>query len=285
MPAAETVRTALVITIVLLVGVVLAGSILSSSAASGGGQAFSQTSDAEITGGTGTLEKPAGSVIDNRSNTTLSLEDAIKLNGAPDSRVDIQTDASVSGDRDLCTIVALDPDELGNIPRDQVIAQAGDLIVHYNESNNEYQAWYYDATTRGSNEVSVAAPTPTNPTLVCGQVFGNGGGLTIFRNTTQGTSAVIDGTSTEPAPVAGNLDGLLEETRLYPDNLNTSQRADLDSQRVQAVTGITPTFRVAYDTAESSPSQVDAYFTTGDALLDECDVCDWHQRPGADSRD
>lgn len=254
---------------IVQLAVVLALSLLVVNALFGAGVGqnpgpFERTSDADVVNATGTLDTPRAATIQNYDNTQATLGDAVKLAGTADSYVDIQASASLDGDHEACTLAAADSSAVTN-DETRTMLQAEDLVLYYNGTSDRYEAWYYDDATRESAVVSVATTSPTDRTLVCGQVAGST--LTIYRGTTQGTTETLDGDQTTETPPDHNWDGELEETRLYNRTLNASQRSEFNSSRAVAVTGEEAAIRVMYDDKDGQPGTVPAHFADGSVEL------------------
>jgi len=90
----------------------------------------------------------------------------------------------------------------------------GSLLLNYNATQGNYTAWYYDDGSRDSYTVSVDSQSPQNR-LEHIAVVNNDSALTIYSNTTQGTSADLGTSSSADAPVnATSWNGTIDELRI-----------------------------------------------------------------------
>lgn len=222
------------------------------------------TDDVEIEGATGEVAISGDEAIREYNSVQSTLGDAVELTGASDSAVDVQASASVSGDQEVCTYATADSSAVSN-DETRVLYQVEDMVLFYNGSVDEYQTWFFDDGSRESATVGVAANDATTRTLVCGQV--DGSTLTVYRNTTQGATEALDGNQVTTEPANNNWDGTIEETRIFNRSLNSSQRSELNTTPALAVTGDAAAIRLTYDSFESNPNSVGAYFASGDAKL------------------
>lgn len=246
------------------IGLALVGLVMSSFFGAAGSGGVSQTDDVEILGGTGQLALSSGGSVDNVTAMQSTLGDAVRLTGAPDSKVSATTDANVSGDWSLCTHAAADPAVVSN-NESRSIAGFNAATLAYNGTSDEYVGHYWDAGSRNSYAVSVAAPSPEHRTLVCLQE--SAGTLEITRNTTGSGTVSLSADSTAPMPPAANWDGTVEETRVHNASLNVSQRSDMLAEPVLAVDGPAPAARLKYDVRNRGAASVPIYFGGGTATL------------------
>ncbi len=234
-------------------------------------QVTNATATVEIEGGDGTIVEDME--VQAINSSTTSLEDAVKLSGEPDSKVSASFDGDVDANWSVCSWAAAEPSVVdGNESR--TIVGYNDVVLSYNGSDDVYRAWYYDESSRNSYTAEVAAPTAnaTDSTLVC--AVGTESSLTVWRNTTAGTSVATTGESTAPAPPSANWNGTVEETRVWDYDLNSSQVSEFHSEPVLAISGPAPVARLTYDTWDRSSDSVRVHFAGGSASLSSASFTD-----------
>jgi hypothetical protein len=226
----------------------------------------SAADDVVLAGGSGQVATGPGESASDIRNVRSTVGDAVRLTGANDSEIDVQASPAISGSHELCTVATADASVTSN-DETRVLYQLKDLVLYYNGTTDRYEAWYYDDGSRESTVVGVAANDATAETLVCGQVNASTDTVTIYRNTTQGSSEVLDGDAPTESPPDNNWNGTIDETRVYNRTLTSSQRSEYNSTRALAVTGAAPALRITYDSFKSSPDSVATYFSGGGADL------------------
>jgi len=207
-----------------------------------------------------------GTDLESVVSVRTSLNDSVRLSGAADSNVTIDSPAELGHDLSVCTYAALNGSVVTNDETGLLLATQP-AILWYNGSTDTWEGYFYNTSSRNSFRASVAASSPQTPTLVCLNHADQS--LNLTANTTAG-SAVATGSSNiadYPENVS-NWHGRVEETRLYATPLNGSQRSEWVADPVLAVAGPAPATRVTYDTPlQTLPSTLPVYFSSGEATV------------------
>lgn len=248
------------VALVVLVAFYLLGPIASTMGMTGAGG--NVTTSEDIVGGSDQF----GDSVDSVNFVRSSLNDSVRLTGAPDSNVTIDSDADLGNDLSACTWGALDSSVV-TANDDGLLLATQQAVLWYNGTDDVYRGYYYNTSSRNSYVANVSASTPSSSTLVCLNHASQS--LNISANTTTGT-AVATGSSNSadyPANVS-NWNGTVDETRLFATPLNGSQRSEWVATPGLAVNGSAPSTRVTYDVYGSSyGSTVPVYFSSGSASL------------------
>lgn len=192
---------------------------------------------------------------------------AIQLNGSADSYAKSKTSVSLADERNwsLSTWARLQ-----TTGESQAVASLdGRVVIQYNQSTQQWVGWYYDDGSGYSYDVRVAAPNqPGNLSLVT--VTANASHLTIYRNTTQGSTANISTASVAPLNTSvSNLNGTIDEMRVFADATNDSEQSDLYSSPVAPRPERNRTGRIMYDEGSGTTSAF--YFTSTSVELSNAD--------------
>jgi len=251
-------------TVVLLVGVSLVDGVVSGI----GGQAGPVNTSASpdpVTGQAVSFEDTSGeATVTQVYDVVDSRGYAVALTGASDSYVQTDSDVTLTSDAtwSVSTYAAVDATATGTTMT--ALSVDGRILLQYNGTAGSWAAWYYNESSRNSYRVSVTAPDPTNLTRI--EARHNGSALTIYRNTTQGTTATTGTSNTADAwPDATNWDGRLDETRTFDDPLPSSERASLVTNPVGPAPGTNRTARLMYDQGGGTTTPI--YFAGADATL------------------
>lgn len=247
---------------VLLVGMLIMVVFSGPLGTGPGGSTAADQDTVDIVGGSETIST-GGATLENVSRVRTSLNDSVQLTGAPDSNVTLDTGAALDDTWSVCTYASADSSVVtGDETRLAITSQAASL--QYNGSTDEWQGHYLNTTSLDSYRASVAATSPTTPTLVC--LNHDGSSLNVSANTTTGGSVATGSANDAPLLNGSSWAGSLEETRRYETPLNGSQRTEWVADPVLAVAGPAPADRVTYDTrAGSAPASFDVYFASGSA--------------------
>lgn len=261
----ETVGSVVGIMALLLIGVVLLGMVAGMAPSFVGGAVGpgSQTDDVPVLSGTGTIQTGQGVSVDNVTSVLTSLDDAVELTGTAGSNVTIDSNADLGSEFSVCTYAQADASVVSN-DETRILLATESAVLQYNGTDNEWQGYYYNVSSRNSYRTAVAASSPSTPTLVCLNAAGSY--INVTANTTSGPNTVTTASNIAAYPQGDNWDGTVEETRLYGTPLTSAQRSEWVNDPVLALDGITPAARVTYDTRASSiPSTFPAYFGDGTA--------------------
>lgn len=248
-----------VFSVTLLLGLTITGSV--AEGLDDTKDPFNTTSSPDPETGTAvSFEDTSGSatileVFQVRDTTNTS----INLTGADDSFMESQAAFEVSTDDtwSVCTWASVAPGaESDNMT---AISANGRVLIQYDGSTSNWSIWHFDDGSSQSWRANVSAPNqPGNFSHICG--IHNGTHLTAFRNTTEGDSVSTE-TNDSIADVnvdSGNWNGRIDETRLFDQALNSSQRSALHDYGVRPLPNATRTARITYD--EGSGSTTEIYF-------------------------
>lgn len=204
-----------------------------------------------IDSGTGTNE----TVFDSRGH-------AINLTGADDSYVESESQFEIAADKTWTIHVGARVDSAAQNDTMTAISANGRVVVTYNGSVDEWQAWYYEEDDRDSYQVNVSATNqPQNYTHVF--VQSNGTHISIYRNTTQGSVANISQNDTVAAPINNsNWNGRLDELRTFDDPLTSTERSNLVADPVAPRVGTNRTSRIMFDEPARATQRI--FFTDTD---------------------
>jgi hypothetical protein len=116
---------------------------------------------------------------------------------------------------------------------------------------------FYQSGTQ-SARVNLTASDPQNLTKV--GVTRSGDTLTLEELNGSSTSISVNGTSADGRLNASGFEGRVDELRVFPDALNSSQKTQLATYPVRPVDGTTPLMRVMFDVEDDG---IPAYFISG----------------------
>jgi len=245
----------------LIVLVTVAGAVLlfaiplfSGLATQGAASAELQQDIVRTDGGSGDLS----ALVDSGLTVEQSLGDAARLDGTQDSYISGPVEANVSGDAEVTTWV-----RVNNTPGTQLVYADTERLLLYRGSTNEWVAAYYNATDGQTWTVTELANDPTTWTHVT--VAHNDSDLTIYENNTDtSTTTLTDGNAiTGNVTADSNLDGSLDETRVFDRVLTSTERQQLIDQPTAPLTGAERSSRIMYDTFADTPSSYPAFITGG----------------------
>lgn len=236
--------------VVLIFGVVIVNSLV-------GASVTTATDEARFDGGPNI--NPAAF---NVTSAQESLGTALALSGGA-SQVQADIPETGPGDIEFCTYVAV-----GNTDANVTVATAnGDVTIQYhgNRSIDRWVGVRYDEALTARADVTATATTPDHLTHVC--VRQASGTVTLALNGTDVASTPINSSSTAPNVRANTtaLNGTLEETRLYDDNLTAGERNTLVTSPTAPIDRLDPVARLYYDSrkpAGASVSSTPVYFAT-----------------------
>lgn len=246
------------VALIVLVLTIVVGPVASSlgvSTSDGG----NQTTSEDIVGGSETF----GSDVVGINFVKADLNGSVRLTGANDSNVTIESDANLGHDLSACTWGELDSSVVSN-NEDALLLATQEAITWYNGTADEWRGYYYNTSSRNSFRASVNATDPTNATLVCLNHANQS--LNVSENTTTGSSVATGSSNVADYPDnVTNWNGTVEETRLFATPLNGSQRTEWVGEPGLAVQGPAPATRVTYDTFADGKTNYVTYFASGSA--------------------
>jgi len=126
-----------------------------------------------------------------------------------------------------------------------ILSIDGRLILSHNATNNNWSVWYYNESSRQTYSVNVSEGSQPD-TFTHLSVQRSGPALTLYVNNTLNNSVDITKESYVKSPNASNLDGRLEETRVFDDDLTTGQRQQLIDSPIAPLEA-NRTARIMYD--------------------------------------
>lgn len=137
------------------------------------------------------------------------------------------------------------------------------LFTQNDTGSNVWQVHVFRSTS--SHVANVSAGSPTDWSVV--QVTRSGSNITIFNNNTQGESLDLSNDSVSNVNLTGasNFDGDLDETQLYQQALDSSQRQSLVDDPVHPL-GVAPNARMMYD-ERNGAGNLRLYFTSTSAKI------------------
>lgn len=178
---------------------------------------------------------------------------AVNLTGADDSYVQSDSGVTIATDQNWTVSGWYYVDSDAASRNMSALSLNGRVIVTYNGSANQWEAWYYDEGSSDSYTVTVPTSGNESGNFTNIQVVANGTHLTIYRNLTQGTVANISTSSLSDAPVnATNWDGRLEEVRTFDRGLDSTNRSAVFNSPIEEQPDLDPTGRIMFDQPDKS---------------------------------
>lgn len=236
-----------ILTILIVVIILLLGTQLFSVMTQGqSGTDESVTRDAGLLEGTDFTRLDTGEGSDETVWETTGY--AVNTSGASDSYVQSESGFEIASDGNW-TVSVWGYVDAGNVGENMSLASAnGRVIITYNGTNSEWQAWYYDEAQRNSYEVSVPTSGDEVGNFTNLQAWANGTHFTIYRNGTQGDIVDITTENITSAPVdSGNWDGRIEELRTFDKALDSTNRTYLVNNGAEEAPNFSPTSRAMFD--------------------------------------
>jgi len=193
--------------------------------------------------------------------------------GAPDSYLASDDSLTVASDQNWTAHQGVWVNQSAT-NRNMTVLALGDpnVLVRYdgNRSSAVWRLVYVGVTS--TNETTVSAPSPTDAT----QLFIGRSSNTLWINRDNSANATItvsdDSTGQTNLTTAKNLDGRLDETRMFDTRLNSSQRQSLVDDPITPLPGTDRTARIMYDERVVSP--VNVFFADGDATVSNATIAD-----------
>jgi hypothetical protein len=145
------------------------------------------------------------------------------------------------------------------------------LTLWYDESADEWRAFWYNESSRESATATVAAGGVTTPTVVA--VRHDGTGLNVSANATTGadvTPTAGGGTVTD----AGTWNGTQDELRVFGAALNSSQLTTLRTTPTAPVPSVQTDSRLMFDVRGTSADSRPVYFSGGSVDLSGIEIVD-----------
>jgi len=158
---------------------------------------------------------------------------AVALTGADDSYTQTESDISLNTSQNW-TVSAWASRADSTAETQTVLSLDGEIIIAYNGTTGNWVGWFYDAGDRASYNVTVNATTPPGD-LASVVLVRDGDRLTIYENTTGGSSVMLTGTNTAADPNGTNWHGRLEEIRVHNSSWDATTRNNHYSNPIDPV--------------------------------------------------
>ena len=228
---------------------------------------------ANVNGGTGgdaesytdALQPSGDSVSLSGSNiSAVSVQQSLNDSAALDGSASITTDESYLGDATWTVSTWVQVDNTTGTR--QAVALDGQTWLVFNGTSSEWACWRY-ADGEGTHRVAVSAASPASWTNL--QCSHDGTTLELRRNDSAATASVVTdaANATGQTLVADNLDGRLDETRVFNSTLDSSEQSRLYQRPTAPAPGTNRTARVMYDAYGSYGSSLPIYIAGDSASL------------------
>lgn len=268
--ALAAIVTATIVGLALLIGVFVVGSFFESAPSADNGEVLEyETTDQYYELGGATAERG----INERVWDSTGY--AVDMDGSGSWRSTADVDWSSNGTWSVTAWAAADGGASGERA---VTSLDGNVVVTYNASSDEWRAWYYDAGSTDSWDVTVAAqsqPGDLEPVMVST----NETHMTIEAGDPAATNSVeLTNNTITASPNASGWDGQIDEFRTFDDPLNQSQRDELRADPIVELSGANQTSRAMFDewwredgrqSLFDAPGEIEL---TGDASLERSGV-------------
>jgi hypothetical protein len=204
----------------------------------------------------------------NETNVTAnqSLGTAAQLDGSQDSYVSSASAPDVSGDWSVSTHV-----RVRDTTTTQIVYSDAGRVLLYNGSANEYVGVWYDSATGETYAVRETANDAENLTHLA--LVHNSSRADTLRLYEDDTDVATTASTTGESFAGDNLNGTLEETRVFNDSLSASERSALATTATAPLPGSDRAYRVMYD-GYSVPSAFPAFFVDGSAGVGDINLVD-----------
>jgi len=258
----SVILTVVLIGLILFIGVSVVSSVIAvqDTSGSGDGERVDTQGDLIPSGGEVTVsgDDPQVQAVHQSLNDSAELDGGDSITGPDPNLDDTWTVSTWARVNDSTTDRLLYTDN-------------GTRWLTYNATNDEYACWRYDDSTAETHRVGVNAPSEADWTNV--QCEHDGSTLTVSRNgTNASTSVVTDATNATSATLTtDNLNGSLDETRVFNGTLSAAQRDQLYTRPTAPLDAGDRTARVMYDTYDSDFGGSIPVYIQG-ASLDESGV-------------
>lgn len=197
-----------------------------------------------------------------------SLGDAVRLDGTQSSYVSGESAPPDDGTWSVATWV-----RVNDTTSTQLVYSDPARTVVYNGSSGEWVAGYYDSSSGETWRVRTPATNETSWTHLTASH--DGSVLELAVNNSVAASTVTDGANATTVPLAaGNLDGSLDETRVFDAALASGERQQLIDRPTAPLTSTPRQSRVMFDSFSTSPSSFPAFFIGGDVTAGSVSLVD-----------
>lgn len=206
----------------------------------------------------GTIQTPGGLTTTSLTNVQQSLGTGVNLSG------DQYTARGLAPLEPPYTVTILV--ESATNASDQAvytINSDNQLALSYNDSRDEFRAFWYNDSSRESAVATVAAGDVTTPTLVA--VTHNGSHLQVSANATTGTGVIPTTGGGSPVEVP-TWRGTQDELRVFNATLSSTQLATLRSTPTTPLPAVDTTSRVMFDVRDGATSRP-VFFSGGSVDL------------------
>jgi len=248
----------------LAVTAALIGLVMSAFFAAAGGGGVVEFRETAVSLDGGSADLPGA----NETNVSAaqSLGTAAQLDGSADSYVTSDTAPDVAGDWSLSTHA-----RVRDTTSTQIVYSDDARVLLYNGSANEYVGVWYDSATGETYAVREVADSPESRThLVLTKNSSQPDTLRLY----EGSSGVATtNTATDATFRGGNLNGTLEETRVFNDSLTSAERQTLADSPTAPLPNGDRAYRVMYD-AYSLPATFPAFFSGASTNVGDIQLAD-----------
>lgn len=239
----------------LAIGVAIVGLVLGSFFGAVGGVSSGQIQSPVPFGNNDVADLQGTNITINSVNQ--SLGQSARLDGSADSYVAGSEAPDVSGDWTVSVGVSVE-----NTTGTRIVYADDERLILFNGSSGEWVGVWYDNARGQTWSVSQLASNPANRTVL--QLMLDGGTLSISEDATFSSAvATNDGNTTSNTFDGENLNGTVDEVRVFNDSLTNSERQQLVDAPTAPLTTAPRAYRVMFDSFDSSPSTYPAFFVGG----------------------
>lgn len=257
----DRIRQFVILAVVIAVGVSVVGSVF-------GAVAGTQSQDKQSFSDTLGIEEDTASLVGieiEDVSVQQSLGQAVRLDGSQSSYLSGGGNVDVQGDFELATHVSI-ADQSANETQ-TVVSVGGSRMILYDASSDQWVGYFFDDDRDQTFIVRQDASDSSNLSHVA--LVHDGSHLTIIEDNNLSSSvAITDAQATTETVTARNLNGTLEETRLFDEALSTSQRQQLIDRPTAPLPGTQRELRVMFDSFDSSSNSFPAFFAGGEVAGD-----------------
>lgn len=262
--AIQMVLTVVVVALILLIAPTILGPVVGQADEAAGGPSFE---DAQVRlDGTGFFDVGDGDELGRNETVFLTRGNAVELTGASDSKVQSNSDLTLAGGDTWTVATWAEVNSSVSGTEHTAISANGRVLIQYNDTAGNWSAWYNDEAARNTYQIEMDAPNqPGNLSHIA--VVHDGSELSMYRNNTLGpeTANTTQSSTEDPELNASNWWGTIEETRVFNESLNNSQRSAIVNAPVQPLSNASRTARMMYDEGRGSSTFI--IFADTDATI------------------
>jgi len=194
---------------------------------------------------------------------------AVATSDAPNSQVSSNSGIDLAREEfTICTFTRVGATSSGTI-----LSADGRVLLGYDSDTNEWTLWYYDDGSTDSYELRATASSPsTGYSQICAWYDDSLEQLRLYENATRVASVSTNGPNSASLPKTGSIEGALEETRVFAEPLNSSERNQTVSQPIEPLETANRTARIYYDVNGTSSEPI--WFASADATVQNASYVD-----------